>query len=99
MNDLETPPVPALSEFRLSTRQEHLVQEIAGRHRNRRRGGLALGGGALVASGVTTALLGLGWTGHRQRVCSLDGIADDASARSGIERRGDVRSRGGHTAT
>ncbi len=57
MNILETPPVPVLSDFRLSTRQEHLVQEIAGRRRNRRRGGLALGGGALVASGVTTALL------------------------------------------
>ena len=57
MNVLDAPPVPALSDFRLSTRQEHLVQEIAGRRRNRRRGGLALGGGALVASGVTTALL------------------------------------------
>ena len=57
MNILDAPPVPALSDFRLSTRQEHLVQEIAGRRRNRRRGGLALGGGALVASGVTTALL------------------------------------------
>jgi hypothetical protein len=57
MNILDTPLVPTLSDFRLSTRQEHLVQEIAGRRRNRRRGGLALGGGALVASGVTTALL------------------------------------------
>jgi len=57
MNILETPPFPTLSDFRLSTRQEHLVQEITGRRRNRRRGGLALGGGALVASGVTTALL------------------------------------------
>jgi hypothetical protein len=57
MNLLETPPVPTLSDFRLSTRQEHLVQEIMGRRRNRRRGGLALGGGALVASGVTTSLL------------------------------------------
>ena len=57
MNLLETPPVPSLSDLRLSTRQEHLVQEIAGRRRNRRRAGLALGGGALVASGVATALL------------------------------------------
>ena len=63
MNVLETPPVPTLSEFRLSTRQEHLVQEIAGRRRNRRRGGLALGGGALVASGVTTVLLVLAGPG------------------------------------
>ena len=63
MNVLETPPVPTLSDFRLSTRQEHLVQEIAGRRRNRRRGGLALGGGALVASGVTTALLVLAGPG------------------------------------
>jgi hypothetical protein len=57
MNALETPPVPTLRDSRLSTRQEHLVQEIAGRRRNRRRGSLALGGVALVASGVTTALL------------------------------------------
>jgi hypothetical protein len=63
MNVLDTPPVPTLSEFRLSTRQEHLVQEIAGRRRNRRRGGLALGGGALVASGVTTALVVLAGPG------------------------------------
>jgi hypothetical protein len=63
MNLLEAPPVPTLSDSRLSTRQEHLVQEIAGRRRNRRRGGLALGGGALVASGVTTALLVLAGPG------------------------------------
>jgi hypothetical protein len=63
MNVLETPPVPNLSEFRLSTRQEYLVQEIAGRRRNRRRGGLALGGSALVASGVTTALVVLAGPG------------------------------------
>ena len=63
MNVLETPPVPTLSNFRLSTRQEHLVQEIAGRRRNRRRGSLALGGGALVASGVTTTLLVLAGPG------------------------------------
>jgi hypothetical protein len=63
MNVLEAPPVPTLSDFRLSTRQEHLVQEIAGRRRNRRRGGLALAGGALAASGVTTALLVLAGPG------------------------------------
>lgn len=63
MNVLDTPLVPTLSDFRLSTRREHLVQEIAGRRRNRRRGGLALGGGALVASGVTTALLVLAGPG------------------------------------
>ena len=63
MNVLDTPLVPTLSDFRLSTRQEHLVQEIAGRRRNRRRGGLALGGGTLVASGVTTALLVLAGPG------------------------------------
>jgi hypothetical protein len=63
MNVLDAPLVPPLSEFRLSTRQDHLVQEIAGRRRNRRRGGLALGGGALVASGATTALLVLAGPG------------------------------------
>jgi hypothetical protein len=63
MNVLDTPLVPSLSDFRLSTRQEHLVQEIAGRRRNRRRGSLALGGGALVARGVTTALLVLAGPG------------------------------------
>ncbi len=63
MNVLDTPLVPTLSDFRLSTRQEHLVQEIAGRRRNRRRGGLALGGGAFVAGGVTTALLVLAGPG------------------------------------
>jgi hypothetical protein len=57
MNLLDTPVVPTLSDFRLSTRQEHLVREIAGRRRNRRRGGLALGGGALVAGSVTATLL------------------------------------------
>jgi len=57
MIDLETPPVPTLSDFRLSTRQEHLVREIASHRRNRRRGGLALGGGVLVAGGVTSILL------------------------------------------
>lgn len=63
MNLLETPPVPTLSDSRLSTRQEHLVQEVAGRRRNRRRAGLALGGGALVAGGVATALLVLAGPG------------------------------------
>jgi hypothetical protein len=63
MNVLETPLVPSLSDFRLSIRQELLVQEIAGRRRNRRRGGLALGGSALVATGVTTALLVLAGPG------------------------------------
>jgi hypothetical protein len=57
MIDLETPPVPTLSDFRLSTRQEHLVQEIAGRRQSRRRGGLALGGGVLVAGAVTSVML------------------------------------------
>ena len=63
MNVLDTPVVPTLSDFRLSTRQEHLVREIAGRRRNRRRGALALGGGAVVASGVTTTLLVLAGPG------------------------------------
>jgi hypothetical protein len=63
MNYLETPPVPTLSDFRLSTRQEHLVQEIAGRRRNRRRGGLALASGVLVAGGVTSVLLVLAGPG------------------------------------
>jgi hypothetical protein len=57
MNDLEAPSVPTLSEFRLSSRQEHLVQEIAGTRRNRRRGGLVLGGAVLVAGGVTSGVL------------------------------------------
>jgi hypothetical protein len=63
MIDLEAPPVPTLSDFRLSARQKHLVQEIAGRRRNRRRGGLALGGGVLVAGGVTSVVLGLAGPG------------------------------------
>jgi hypothetical protein len=57
MNDLKAPPVPALSDLRLSTRHDHLVREIAGGRRNRRRAGLAIGGVALVASGVTSVLL------------------------------------------
>lgn len=63
MNDLEAPSIPTLSEFRLSTRQEHLVQEIAGRRRNRRRGGLVLGGAVLVAGGVTSGVLVLAGPG------------------------------------
>ena len=47
MNDLETPPVPSLSDLRLSARQEHLVREIAVHRRHRRRSGLALSSGAL----------------------------------------------------
>ena len=99
MNLLETPPVPTLSDSRLSTRQEHLVQEVAGRRRNRRRAGLALGGGALVVGGVATALLVLAGPGTANAFCGLDAIADDASARPGIERRSDLRGCGGHTAT
>jgi hypothetical protein len=57
MNTLETPPFATLSDSRLSIRQEYLVQEIASRRRNRRRGVLALSGGAFVASGVATALI------------------------------------------
>jgi hypothetical protein len=63
MTDLEIPSVPTLSDFRLSTRQEHLVQEIAGGRQRRRRGGLALGGGVLVASGVTSVWLVLAGPG------------------------------------
>ena len=63
MNVLDTPPVPPLVISDCQLGQEHLVQEIAGLRRNRRRGGLALGGGALVASGVTTTLLVLAGPG------------------------------------
>ena len=99
MNVLDTPFVPTLSDFRLSTRQEHLVQEIAGRRRNRRRGGLALGGGALVREWRHDGRARPGRSGHHEHVCGLDGSADDARARPGIERRGDLRSRSGDTST
>ena len=34
MSDLDTPPIPYLTDDRLLTRKQHLVQEIAARHRN-----------------------------------------------------------------
>ena len=57
MHDLDIPPIPYLSDARLLARQEHLVQEIAGRRRHRQRRGFALGGIGLAASGVATALV------------------------------------------
>jgi hypothetical protein len=63
MNDLEAPPIPGLSDLRLSTRREHLVREISVYRRQRRRGSLALGGGALIAGGVTTVVLVLAGPG------------------------------------
>ena len=71
MNVLETPPVPTLTDFRLSTRQEHLVQEIAGtppKPTQRRSGARHR---CPVASGVTTALLVLG--GPAPRTCLRPG--------------------------
>jgi RNA polymerase sigma factor (sigma-70 family) len=63
MNYLQAPPVPNLDDLRLSTRQAHLVREITVHRRHRRRGGLAVGGGALVAGGVATVVLVLGGPG------------------------------------
>jgi len=57
MNDLEAPPVPNLSDLRISTRQAHLVREITVPHRDWRRGGLTVGGSALVAVAATVALV------------------------------------------
>ncbi len=63
MNYLQTPTVPNLDDLRLSTRQAHLVREITVHRRNRQRGGLAVGGGALVAGGVATVVLVLAGPG------------------------------------
>ena len=63
MNYLQAPPVPNLDDLRLSTRQAHLVREISVHRRHRRRGGLAVGGGALVAGGVATVVLVLAGSG------------------------------------
>jgi hypothetical protein len=49
MNNLETPPVPSLSDLRVSARQQYLLREIAAHRRRRRTGRLAVGGSALVA--------------------------------------------------
>jgi len=57
MNDLEAPPVPNLSDLRLSTRQAHLVREITVHHRDWRRGGLTVGSSAFVAAIATVALV------------------------------------------
>jgi hypothetical protein len=56
MNHIETPPVPALSDRRVSTRQQHLIQEIAAQRRRQRTGRLAIGGSAVVA-GVAAVLV------------------------------------------
>jgi hypothetical protein len=57
MTQLDTPPVPALSDLRVSVRQQHLVREIAAQPRRRRTGRLAISGGALVAAAVTAILV------------------------------------------
>jgi hypothetical protein len=57
MNDLDTPPVPNLSDFRISTRQAHLVREITVHHRDWRRSGLTVGSSAFVAVAATVALV------------------------------------------
>lgn len=57
MNGLEAPPVPNLSDFRISTRQAHLVREITVHHRQSWRGGLTVGSSALVAVAATVALV------------------------------------------
>jgi hypothetical protein len=57
MNDLEAPPVPNLSDLRLSSRQAHLVREITVPHRDWRRSGLTVGSSALVAVAATVALV------------------------------------------
>lgn len=56
MNHLETPPVPGLSEQRVSVRQQHLVREITTHRRRRRTGRLAIGGSTVVA-GVAAVLV------------------------------------------
>jgi len=67
MNDLQAPPVPSLSDLRISTRQAHLVREITMHRRHQRRGSLAVGGGALVAGGVATVVLVLAGPGTPAR--------------------------------
>ena len=57
MNDLEAPPVPNLSDLRISTRQAHLVREISEHHRQWWSGGLTLGSSAVVAVAATVALV------------------------------------------
>jgi hypothetical protein len=57
MNDLEAPPVPNLSDLRLSTRQAHLIREITVQRRDWRRGGLTVGSSAFVAVIATVALV------------------------------------------
>jgi hypothetical protein len=63
MNDLQAPPVPSLSDLRLSTRQAHLVREITMHRRHQRRGALVVGAGSLVAGGVATVVLVLAGPG------------------------------------
>ena len=75
MNLLETPPVPTLSDSRLSTRQEHLVQEVAGRRRNRRRAGLRW------------AAVPLSWVASRRPCSSWPVRAPPTCLRPGRHRR------------
>jgi hypothetical protein len=63
MSDPEAPRIPYLSDGRLLTRQQHLVQEITVGRRHRQRRGFALGGAGLVAGGVTAALVVLAGAG------------------------------------
>ncbi len=56
MNHLETPPVPGLSERRISVRQQHLVREITAHRRRRLTGRFAIGGGTVLA-GVAAVLV------------------------------------------
>jgi hypothetical protein len=63
MNNLETPPVPGLSDRRVSARQQHLVREIAAHRRRRRTGRLAIGGSALGAGLAAVLVLVLAGPG------------------------------------
>ena len=57
MSDLETPPIPYLSDARLVARERHLVQEMTAHRRHRQRRGFAFGGAGLVTSGLAAALV------------------------------------------
>ena len=56
MSHLETPPVPALSEQRVSVRQQHLVREITTHRRRQRTSRYAIGGSTVLA-GVAAVLV------------------------------------------
>ena len=61
MNDLNSPPIPYLSDAQLLVRQRHLVSEVAATRRRRRQRTAVAGGGVaavLVAATIVPAALG-----------------------------------------